>query len=94
MASGAAAAAARAADQTEESARVRAAANQLDNYLKSSGHSLEFRVDERSGRVVVKVHDSVTGEVIRQIPNEETLRIADRLADPVNGGGSLLDLLA
>lgn len=74
--------------------RVKAAAQQLDSYLKSSGRSLEFRVDEKSGRVVVKVHDSATGEVIRQIPNEETLRLAESLADPVRGGSAVLDVVA
>ncbi len=83
-----------AAAAVPDAERVKAAAKQLDSYLKSSGRNLEFRVDEKSGRVVVKVHDSATGEVIRQIPNEETLRLAESLADPVNGGSTVLDVVA
>lgn len=85
---------ARAAVQAREAERVRGAAQELDNFLKSSGRSLEFRVDKKSGLVVVSVHDSSTGEVIRQIPNEETLRIAEHLRDPINGGHTVLDMIA
>jgi flagellar protein FlaG len=47
--------------------------------VRSSGRDLQFRVDDESGRVIVSVRDSATGELIRQIPNEETLRIAQAL---------------
>jgi flagellar protein FlaG len=77
-----------------DSEHVKAAAQQLDSYLKSTGRSLEFRVEEKSGRVIVKVHNSVTGEVIRQIPDEETLRMAESLPDPLNGGNAMLDVHA
>ena len=38
-----------------------------------------FSLDDSTGRVVVKVTDSTSGEVIRQIPSEEALRLAERL---------------
>jgi flagellar protein FlaG len=41
---------------------------------------LEFQVDEQSGRTVVTVKDRNTGEVIRQIPSEEILRLARNLS--------------
>ena len=34
-----------------------------------------YRIDEASGRIVVEVRDPVTGELIRQIPPEEMLRV-------------------
>ncbi|WP_259396230.1 flagellar protein FlaG [Shewanella sp. SG44-6] len=40
---------------------------------------LSFKVDEDSGIQVVKVIDVTTGELIRQIPNEEALDIAKKL---------------
>lgn len=55
---------------------IQRAAAQLDSYMKSMNRSLEFRVDEDSGRTVVSVRDSQTGELIRQIPSEEVLRMA------------------
>lgn len=68
---------------------ARVAAKQIDSYLKSIGREVEFRVDEGSGRTVVTVRETATGDVIRQIPNEEVLQLARRFAA---GSGSLLDL--
>ena len=59
--------------------RVEQASAQIESYVRSSGRDLQFRVDDESGRVVVSVRDSETGELIRQIPNEEVLRIAKAL---------------
>lgn len=70
-------------------AAVRAAARQIDSYLKSVGREVEFRVDEETGTTVVTVRETATGEVIRQIPNEEVLQLARRFT---TGSGALLDL--
>ena len=56
--------------------QVRQIAAAMEKFVRDSGRSLQFSVDEGSGQVVVKVVDETTGEVIRQIPNEEFLRIA------------------
>jgi flagellar protein FlaG len=45
----------------------------------TSANSLEFSVDEQSGKTVVRVTDAQTGEVIRQIPSKEMLEIARSL---------------
>lgn len=60
---------------------IKEAAQRIDAYLKSVQRALEFRVDERSGLTVVSVRDSDTGELIRQIPNEEVLRLAQMAED-------------
>ena len=39
-----------------------------------------FSIDHESGRMFIRVIDNATNEVIRQIPPEEFVRIADRLA--------------
>ncbi len=70
-------------------AAVKAAAHQIDSYLKSVGRQVEFRVDDDTGVTVVTVRETATGEVIRQIPNEEVLQMA-RHFDA--GSKSLLDL--
>lgn len=56
-------------------------AHQLENFLKRVSRSLEFHVDEASGRVVCSVRDAQTGDLIRQIPNEEVLRMAELAHD-------------
>jgi flagellar protein FlaG len=73
----------------EASAAVRAAAKQIDSYLKSVGREVEFRVDDQTGMTVVTVRETATGDVIRQIPNEEVLQLARRFE---SGSGALLDL--
>lgn len=66
-------------------------AKQIESYLRSIGRELEFRVDDSTGETIVTVRDAATGEVVRQIPNEETVRLARSLG---NGPSALIDLLA
>lgn len=56
--------------------------NNVKQTLPSSARNLQFSIDEGSGRTVVKVVDSNTKEVIRQIPSEEILAIAESLSPP------------
>ncbi len=42
---------------------------------------LEFELSEESSRVITRVIDRESGEVIRQIPAEEVLKIAERLEE-------------
>lgn len=55
------------------------AVSQLNTYVQSINRNLEFNIDSDSGKTVVKVIDSKTDELIRQIPNEEALHIAKQL---------------
>ena len=55
------------------------AVGQLNTYAQNLNRALQFRVDRDSGETVVRVLDSTTDEVIRQIPNEEVLTIANRM---------------
>ena len=56
-------------------------AQQLESFLKRVSRELEFHVDDASGRVVCSVRDAQTGDLIRQIPNEEVLRLAELAHD-------------
>jgi len=58
---------------------VVAAAKQIESYLRRSDSSLEFQIDSTTGQTVVTVRNTATGDVVRQIPNEEVLRIAQRI---------------
>jgi flagellar protein FlaG len=55
------------------------AVSQMNSYAQNLQRSLQFRVDKDSGETVVRVVDPKTDEVIRQIPNEEVLLIANRM---------------
>lgn len=58
---------------------VEEAVSSIREFAQSIQRNLNFSLDDSTGRVVVKVTDSVFGEVIRQIPSEEALRLAESL---------------
>lgn len=60
-------------------------AEQMDEFVGSFNQGLKFRVDEDSGRHIVSVVDTHSGDVIRQIPTEELLDVIARLADASGG---------
>jgi flagellar protein FlaG len=60
------------------------AAEQIQGYLKESGRNLNVSVDESTGYYVARVVNPETGEVVRSLPSEETLRIA-RNIDQMRG---------
>jgi flagellar protein FlaG len=47
-------------------------------------NSLQFSIDNDTGKTIVRVSDAQTGEMIRQIPSEELLEIA-RSLDKMQG---------
>jgi flagellar protein FlaG len=63
---------------------------QIESYLRSVGRQVQFSIDSASGRTVVSVRDADTGDVIRQIPSEEALRLAQSLGAQ---SSSLLDVV-
>ena len=58
---------------------VAVAAKQIESFVKATNRNLSFSVDDESGVSIVKVLDPETKDVVRQIPAEETLRIAKSL---------------
>ena len=61
--------------------KIESVTRQIDSFLRSQNHQLQFRVDQGSGKMVVTVTDGETGEVIRQVPGEEALKMAQRIED-------------
>lgn len=56
----------------------------VNDFVNSVNDSLQFSVDDATGKTVVKVIDSSTKEVIKQFPSEEMLAIAKAL-DGIKG---------
>ncbi|NDF74506.1 MAG: flagellar protein FlaG [Betaproteobacteria bacterium] len=59
---------------------VEAAANKIQSFVSSMSRDLNIFVDSSSGKAVIRVVDPQTNETIRQIPPEESLRLA-RMVD-------------
>lgn len=57
------------------------AVSSIKQFAQSIQRNLDFALDESSGRVVVKVTDALSGDVIRQIPSEDALRLAESLEE-------------
>ncbi|WP_426417600.1 flagellar protein FlaG [Aestuariirhabdus sp. LZHN29] len=74
---------AQAEQQAQESSRVQVdeAVSNLNDFVQNIRRDLSFKVDEEAGQVVVQVTDYQTGKMIRQIPSEEALELAERLSE-------------
>jgi len=55
------------------------AVNKINKSLQAAGQGVEFSVDDDSKRLVVKVVDTETHEILRQMPSVEALEIAKAL---------------
>ena len=66
-------------DPEEIRLRLEEAIKALSEKLEAKQSGLSFRVDERLGRSIVMVTSKQTGEVIRQIPGEAVLRVANSI---------------
>ena len=55
------------------------AVTRLNDYVQNVQRDLQFEVDMERGQTIVRVVDNETQEVIRQMPDEVALRLADNL---------------
>ena len=55
------------------------AVSQLNDFVQSVQRDLQFEVNDETGQTVVRVIDQQTDEVVRQIPDELALRLAENL---------------
>lgn len=69
------------------------AVEDINQFVNSQGRTLNFSVDEESGKPVVKVIDFETKEVIRQIPSEEVLTMAKAIKKLQEDLGSATGLM-
>ena len=60
---------------------VNGAVNSLNEAVQNIQRGIEFSVDDESGRSVVRVVDRETGDVIRQLPAEDVLKISRHIQE-------------
>lgn len=63
-------------DKAKESEDLKQAVSKLNDAIQNMQRNLQFSIDKDSGVMVVKVMDAKSEKVIRQMPTEETLRLA------------------
>ncbi|MGV8843784.1 MAG: flagellar protein FlaG [Pseudomonas sp.] len=66
-------------DKTSARAPLEQAVSSMQTFVQTISRDLNFSLDDSAGRMVVKVTDGATGELIRQMPTEEALRLAESL---------------
>jgi flagellar protein FlaG len=59
------------ADQVREQVRA----------FEQRATSVQFAIDEKGGELLIRIVNKESGEVIRQIPPEEVLKLQERLRD-------------
>lgn len=62
--------------------------NEIRRYIEPVDQNLQFSIDKDTGKTIVKLIDSSTKEVLRQIPSEELIAIARALG---KGQGGLIE---
>lgn len=74
----------------EELAKV---VKQVNTAFQDEKRSIQFSIDEASGRTVIKVLDSNTGKEIRQFPSEDILEISRKITAQLSKQEDLSGLL-
>jgi len=60
---------------------LQAAIEHLNKQLASSGRNLGFTMDDVLNRPIVKVTNTQTGELVRQIPSDAVIKVAHTLEE-------------
>ncbi|OOZ42236.1 hypothetical protein BOW53_00610 [Solemya pervernicosa gill symbiont] len=63
------------------------AVTRINDHMQVIRRNLSFNLDDESGETVIKVIDSDTDEVIRQLPTEEAMKLSKQLEQ---ASGSLI----
>ncbi len=61
------------------------AVSRIQDYVQNLQRELQFTIDEGSGRTIIKVIDSETDKIIRQIPPDELLAISEQIRSDSDG---------
>ncbi|MEG3757868.1 flagellar protein FlaG [Pseudoalteromonas carrageenovora] len=75
-------------NQQLEREQLEKVAQQLQDFMGEMNRSLQFQVDEDSGRDVIKILDKTSGDIIKQYPSEEVLSLVSKLSE---SAGILID---
>jgi flagellar protein FlaG len=67
------------AQPTEDASQLQKAVSKLNDYVQNLQRKLSFSVSAETGRTIIKVYDAETDELIRQIPPDETIKLAESI---------------
>lgn len=69
------------ADKTQQAskAEVENAVTKLNDFVQTVQRNLQFNLDDASGKTIITVVDKQTSEVVRQIPDDVAIKLAQDL---------------
>lgn len=70
-----------AASSSRNAESLQEAVGKINEFIQVVRRDIHFSVDESSGRTIITVVDAETQEIVRQIPPEEILAIAQNLQE-------------
>jgi len=62
--------------------------NELNDAILGVRRELKFSIDKESGRAIVQVWDSETGDMIRQLPSDEVLAVSKHIREVLEASQS------
>jgi len=74
------------ATQQDKEQKLEAVVSNINDFVQNLQRNLKFQVSEDGSRTIVQVFDSETDELIRQIPSERMLAIAEALEQQLSEG--------
>lgn len=80
-------------NREQPSDSIETAVAEISEFVQSQNRQLQFSIDENTNRSVVRVTDSESGDVIRQIPSEEVLALSDRIRELQSDVGAAVGVL-
>ncbi len=64
--------------------QLSATLERINTRLQENGRTVSFAIDDESGRMIIRVTDTHTDELIRQIPSEEALQFSQYIDEYID----------
>lgn len=68
-------------ESTPDEAQGSATGKIQSSRIDSINRKVDYHIEQDSNELVIKIRDKETGEIIKQIPEEEFLRLTNRISD-------------
>ena len=68
-------------ESTPDEVQGSAAGKMQSSRIDSLNRKVDYHIEQDSNKLVIKIRDKETGEIIKQIPEEELLRLTNRISD-------------
>ena len=68
-------------ESTPDEAQGSATGKMQSSRIDSLNRKVDYHIEQDSNKLVIKIRDKETGEIIKQIPEEEFLRLTNRISD-------------